>query len=411
MFEIGAIASLIEISTFIYSSGRWVKQKVQESSVPSSIGVVDKKFKLSAEYYSLTSDLGVWRKIKLGRESFREEKRLLHDKTRLIDFYPALTQSLLADNRIGQMPYEVITHDSRTIEVDIHDTAFDVRPALLDVYDATYTNLVNHYRRVGIQYEPTTLVRVCDWDGTKITVERTDYTEAASTNIIADLDVEFALKKVLLLENGLGTTNTIREYDLSLSDIPGRYPTFKNSSLANPIGVAGIAITADNKLVLTHRSRRVSSYAHKLGPSSSGYVTWHDVQSRNENTLNAILIKGLKREIAEELHLDLSRDISELYPLGFFREFYRAGMPQGFYCFRINLTADKLVSRMRDAQDFQESVGLFCVPINRQGFSKIVATLVRAQKAGVLTLGLEAQGLLTALALNGEKFLFQKNCP
>ena len=411
MFEIGAIASLIEISTFIYSSGRWVKQKVQESSIHSSIGVVDKKFKLSAEYYSLTSDMGMWRKFKLGRESFREEKRLMHDKGRLIDFYPALTQSLLADNRIGQMPYEVITHDPRTIEVDVHDTAFDVRPALLDVYDTTYTNLVNHYRRVGIQYEPTTLVRVCDWGNGKISVQRTDYTEAASTNIIADLDVELALKKVLLLENGLGTTNTIREYDLSLSDIPGRYPTFKNSSLANPIGVAGIAITADNKLVLTHRSRRVSSYAHKLGPSSSGYVTWHDVQSRNENTLNAMLIKGLKREIAEELHLDLSRDISELYPLGFFREFYRAGMPQGFYCFRINLTADKLVSRMRDAQDFQESVGLFCVPINRLGFSKIVATLVRAQKAGVLELGLEAQGLLTVLALNGENFLFQKISP
>jgi len=81
-------------------------------------------------------------------------------------------------------------------------------------------------------------------------------------------------------------------------------------------------------------------------------------------------------------------------------------MPQGFYCFRINLTAEKLVSRMRDAQDFQECTGMFFIPINRQGFSRIIATLVRAQKAGVLELGLEAQGLLTALALNGEDFLF-----
>jgi len=409
MLDIGTIASLIEISTFVYSSGRWVKQKVQESKISSSIGVVDKKFKFATEYYSLTSDMGMWRKFKLGRESFREEKRLLHDKARLIDLYPALIKNLLADNRVGQMPYEVITYDTKSIKLDLQDSIFKVRPALLDIYDATYTNLANHYRRVGIQYEPTTLVRVYDWDNEKITVERTEYTEAASTNIIADLDVEFALKKVMLLENELGTTNTIREYDLSLSDNPGRYPNFKNSSLANPIGVAGIAITADNKLVLTHRSRRVSTYAHKLGPSSSGYVTWHDVQSRNENTLNSVLIKGLKREIAEELHLDLSRDISDMYPLGFFREFYRAGMPQGFYCFRINLTADKLVSRMRDAQDFQECVGLFFVPINRQGFSRIIATLVRAQKVGVLELGLEAQGLLTALALNGEDFLFQNS--
>ena len=409
MLDIGAIASLIEISTFVYSGGRWVKQKVQESKISSSIGVIDQKFKFATEYYSLTSDMGVWRKFKLGRESFREEKRLIHNRARLIDLYPALIKNLLTDNRVGQMPYEVITRNTKTVGLEIQNTKFRVRPALLDIYDATYNDLAEHYRRVGIQYEPTTLVRACDWGMDKLTVESAEYTEAASTNIIADLDIEFALKKVLLLENELGTTNTIREYDQSLSDTPECYPTFKKSSLANPIGVAGIAITADNKLVLTHRSRRVSTYAHKLGPSSSGYVTWHDVQLQKENTLNSLLIAGLKREIAEELHLDLSRDISDMFPLGFFREFYRAGMPQGFYCFRINLTADKLVSRMRDAQDFQECTGVFFIPINRQGFSRIIATLVRAQKVGVLELGLEAQGLLTALALNGEDFLFQQN--
>ena len=403
---IGTIASLIEISTFMYSSGRWVKQKVDESKISPSIGIVDKNFKFSAEYYSLTTDMGAWRKFKLGRENFREEKRLLHDRAKLIELYPALIKNLLMDDRIGQMPYEVVAYQLETIKLKIRDTEFRVCPALLGIYDATYNNLVNHYRRVGIQYEPITLVRACDWSTGKLTIEQTGYTEAASTNLIADLDVGIALNKVMLLENEFGTSNTIRGYDLSLADTLGSYPTFKKSSLANPIGVAGIAITADNKLILAHRSRRVSTYAHKLGPSSSGYVNWHDVQSRNEDTLNSLLITALKREIAEELHLDLSRDISDIYPLGFFREFYRAGMPQGFYCFRVNLTAEKMVSRMRDAQDFQECAGMFFIPINRQSFSRIIATLVRVQKAGMVVLGLEAQGLLTALAHNGEDFLF-----
>ena len=403
---IGTIASLIEISTFMYSSGRWALQKFQEWKPPSSMGIIDKKFKFSTEYYSLTTNMGAWRKFKLGRESFREEKRLLHDKAKLIEFYPALLKNLLMDDRLGLVPYEVVTHRLETIKLKIRETKFRVPPALLGIYDATYNSLVNHYRRVGIQYEPITLVRACDWETGKLTVEQAEYTEAASTNIIADLDIGIALNKVMLLENEVGTSNTIREYDLSLSDTPGSHPSFKKSSLANPLGVAGIAVTADNKLVLAHRSRRVSTYAYKLGPSSSGYVNWHDAQSRNVDTLNSLFIAGLKREIAEELHLDLSRDISDIHPLGFFREFYRAGMPQGFYCFRINLTAEKLVSRMRDAQDFQECTGMFFIPINRQGFSRIIATLVRAQKAAGFEMGLEAQGLLTALARNGEDFLF-----
>jgi hypothetical protein len=224
--------------------------------------------------------------------------------------------------------------------------------------------------------------------------------------MIADLDLETVFNKTLLLENSTGPCSTLRAYDRSLSEQPGSLPPFRRSSLANPIGVAGIALTADHRLILTHRPRGVSTYASKLGPSSSGYLTWHDLQIRREDNLHAVLAHGLQREIAEELHLDLSQDISPLFPLGFFREFYRAGMPQGFYAFRIHLTAEKLVSRLRAAQDFREYIGILSIPINRQGFTRILATLVQTQRVGSMDLGLEAQGLLTALALHGGDFLF-----
>lgn len=403
---ISTIASIIEISTKVYSGGRWLQKQIQEWKVPSTFGVTDRNFAVSADYFSLTADKGAWRKFKLGRENLREEKRLLHDKAKLIEAYPGINENLLVDKRISQMPYKVVTPTTKAVSLLVQDKKFQIPHAIQDIYDATYKSLIEHYRRVGIQYEPSTLVRVCNWDGNEITVQPTEYTHAASTNLIADLNIEMALGKTVLLENNLGTANTIREYDLSLSSNIGEYPEFNKSALANPIGVAGIAITADNKLILTHRPRSVSTYAYKLGPSSSGYVTWHDLQSRSENSLHSLLIAGLKREIAEELHLDLSYDISELYPLGFYREHYRAGMPQGFYCFRINLTAEKLVSRISDAQDFRECIGIFAISVNQIALAKIIATLVRVQKASTLGIGLEAQGLLTALALNGEDFLF-----
>ena len=403
---ISTIASIIEISTRVYSGGRWSQKQIQAWKVPSSFGVTDRNFAISADYFSLTTDKGGWRRFKLGREALREEKRLLHEKTKLIEAYPGINENLLVDKRIGQMPYEVVTQKTKAAGLSVQNEKFQIPYAIQDVYDATHRSLIEHYRRVGIQYEPSTLVRVCNWDGNKIAVQPTEYTQAASTNLIADLDIEKALGKALPLDNHPGTTNTIRGYDLSLSSNEESYPDFNISALANPIGVAGIAITADNKLILTHRPRSVSTYAFKLGPSSSGYVTWHDLQSRNGDSLDSLLVTGLKREIAEELHLDLSHEISDLYPLVFYREHYRAGMPQGFYCFRINLTAERVVSRIRDGQDFRECIGIFSISVNQLALAKIIATLVRAQKVSTLDIGLEAQGLLTALALNGAGFLF-----
>jgi hypothetical protein len=407
MFEaISLIASAIEISTLVYSGGRWVQKKLQNWKVPSSLSVADRQFRFPVEYFSLTTDRGVWREFKLGRESLREEKRLLHDRDGLLGIYPGLTGRLLVDGRIRQMPYEVLTFRPQDVHLSVQDQRFQIRPALRQVYDATYTSLVEHFRRIGIQYEPTYLPRVSDWTGERLILERAEYTDAAATNMIADLDLESVFNKTPLLENGTGTCNTLREYDRSLAEQPGCLPPFRVSSLANPVGVAGIALTADHKLILTHRPRGVSTYASRLGPSSSGYLTWHDLQTRREDKLHSVLASGLKREIAEELHLDLSQDVSEMYPLGFFREFYRAGMPQGFYAFRINLTAEKLVSRLRDTQDFRECIGILSIPVNRQVISRILATLVQTQRVGSMDLGLEAQGLLTALALHGEEFLF-----
>jgi hypothetical protein len=328
---------------------------------------------------------------------------------KLVDMYPGLAGHLLVDNRVGQMPYQALDYETSRISVTLRESCFKIPASLRGIYDATSTGLQEHYRRVGIQYEPLRLARVCDVDSEQVenmTIEKASYTDVASTNLIVDLDIRSALGKALLLENGSGTASTLREYELSLSEVRGSCPSFRKSSLANPIGVAGIAITADNKMVLAHRSRSVSTYAGKLAPSSSGYVSWRDVQSAKNGSLDSILRFALEREISEELHLDTTCDISGIYPLGMYRELYRAGMPQAFYGFKINLTSEELIERINDSKSFPEFMGVFFIPVNRQFLIKVITTLARTTKIKSWPIGLEIQGLLAALARNGEKFFF-----
>lgn len=401
---ITTLASIAEVTIKIYKGTTWINEKIEEWRIVDNPG--REEFKIPCLYYSLTKDIGLWRKFKLGRESYNEENRLIQDRVRLLNFYPHLSDRLLTDKRIGQAPYESIIKNIKKVKLEILKTKYTIPPALKDVYNEIHKSLIDHYRRVGIQFEPTRIVRINNIENNLVNIEQVDYTESAATNLICDLDLKNAFNKSILLENNSGVANTIREYDLSLSDKEGNLPSFKKSALGNPIGVAGIGMTNDNKLLFMHRSRSVSTYAYKFGPTSSGYVTWNDINLLKSSTLNELLIISLKREIAEELHLDVSHETSELYPLGLYREFYRAGMPQAFYCFKINLTADEVVSRMKDAQDFRECVGVFSISINKQAFSRIIASIIKSQRIGEIEIGLELQGLLVALASNGEDFLF-----
>ncbi len=410
MEPLSTIISAITIIEKVYAAGKWMNQQHSEWKPSVSIGSIDERTKIEgAEYFRLSPKAGPWRTFNYGKEKFREEKRLTHDRLKLLDIYPGIAGRLLVDNRMGQMPYEVLNYETSRLGLSIRDTRFTVPAALRGIYDVTRSGLVEHYKRVGVQYEPLLLARVYDVgseQGEMVTIEQTNYTDAASTNLIVDLDIHDVLNKTLLLEDGNGTATTIREYELSLSESQGSYPSFRKSSLANPIGVAGIAITADNKLILAHRSRSVSTYAGKLAPSSSGYVSWRDVLSVKNGSLDSVLRLALEREISEELHLDIACDISGMYPLGMFRELYRAGMPQAFYGLKIKLTSDELIERISDSRNFPEYMGIFFIPVNRYVLIKVLTTLVRAGTIKSWPIGLEVQGLLTALARNGEALFF-----
>lgn len=343
MIDIPLIASAIEIMKFVYEGEKWIgKHKEWETGIPHR--EIEKEFKFGVEYYTL-SPCGNWRIFNFGGEKFSEDKRLNQKQEKLIDEYPGLEGQLLVDGRIGRMPYQELCRDTDQVMISVHDSQFTIHPTLKDIRDAIYRDLVQHFRHIGIIYEPYDLARVCDWRSTPkqcMDIEIANYTDVAATNLIADLNLSKAIGKAPLRPDRLEITKTLREYDSTLSEAPGGLPSFGASLLANPIGVAGLAITADNKILLTHRPRSVSTYADKLGPSASGYLMWSDVPSTTDGYLNTYLLAGLKREIYEELHLDISRDVSMFKPLGIFREMYRAGMPQAFYAFKTWKTSTEL---------------------------------------------------------------------
>lgn len=400
MDETSTIIASIAIVEKVYAGGKWITQNHEDWRPPADAGQVDEQLKIDgAEYYRLKAEAGAWRTFELGKEKFREENRLNHNRGQLIAAYPGLAGQMLAD-----VPYQVVSEDIAAIRLDVREARYQIPAQLREIYEITRGGLVEHYKRAGIIYEPSLLARIAG-AGEVMTLEQASYTDAASTNLIADLDLLAALGKGLPMENG-AMAHTIREYENSLAEEPGCLPALLRSALANPLGVAGIALTADDRLVLSHRSRSVSTYADMLAPSASGYVSWQDAAARPGDTLDAMLQAALAREIAEELHIDPAHDLPGLHPLGLYRELYRAGMPQAFYAFKLRLTADELIERITGSGRSPEFKGLLFIPVTREALAKVIATLVRAEQIKDWGVGLEAQGLLAALARRGEKFFF-----
>jgi hypothetical protein len=203
MFEaINTIATLITIVEKVYSGGKLVQRRVQKWKPPSPKKITDSGFSFGVEYHEFTKESVDWREFILGKQKFREEQRLLHNRSKLIELYPGLIAELLRDNRLGIVPYQVLSTELEKIQLLTQDTEYNVKANLIDVYNATRQGLEERYRQIGIQYSPFVLARAHDWNSSpsnRLTVERVNYTDVASTNLIADLDIPKALGKTGLV--------------------------------------------------------------------------------------------------------------------------------------------------------------------------------------------------------------------
>src|SRR5712664_1684070 len=81
-----------------------------------------------------------------------------------------------------------------------------------------------------------------------------------ATNLIADVPLaDFGLELPFEVD-------TVRKLDMGFN---GSLHPLEESICANPIGIAGLAISLDDKVLLMHRAGHLSTYADVLGASAS----------------------------------------------------------------------------------------------------------------------------------------------
>lgn len=307
-----------------------------------------------------------------------ESLRLCADPEGLLAFYPALRGSTLLDPFGAEQPYLLWAANPAEVRFQCCSEHYHSPPALRALREAVSRALA---------YNSTGLLHVCGWSPDHgLSLSPADYADIAATNLLADLN---------LPELGADLWNepqpTLRAWDAARAECEGDLPSPERSGLANPMGVAGAILTADGYLALAHRSRRVSTYADRLGPAASGYVEWADAQACSAGSQDDLMQSTLRREMAEELRLS-GDEIERIAALGLYRELYRAGLWQGFYAVAVCLTADELFDRAASARDRGEFTGMVFLPATEEAQRDLLAGKI----PGIPPVGLEARGLVSA---------------
>ncbi len=120
------------------------------------------------------------------------------------------------------------------------------------------------------------------------------------------------------------------------------YPISSNTAV-NPIGANTIAITKDNKIIITRQGKDAHTNKDKLMPSGSGVTSWHDyIDDAAVDTLQGIVIHGAEYKLRIECEIPKSFGLKTRV-LGMAR--VPKGMKPDFYCVTtIDATVDELIT-------------------------------------------------------------------
>lgn len=97
------------------------------------------------------------------------------------------------------------------------------------------------------------------------------------------------------------------------------------SGASNHIGGSTIAITKDGKIVFHRQSQFNQVESSKIAPSGSGSFDWADYEQHPSQTLQDLIVRGIERELREELTVATGPGHSETVLTGFYRLLGRGG--------------------------------------------------------------------------------------
>lgn len=163
-------------------------------------------------------------------------------------------------------------------------------------------------------------------------VERTTYFRSLVTNDAVDLYIEARHEGIVY-----------SGWDLVVKRNTRVVRDFAESRLSNHMGGSTLAITSDSYLVLQRQGPGNMQSTNLIAPSGSGSFNWRDVQSCR--TLQELAIKGVERELREELGLSRTTPARTLLT-GYVRDVRRGGLPQFYGVTLLDATADMVKRRL-----------------------------------------------------------------
>jgi hypothetical protein len=297
-------------------SGGWVNLSLLEKIAKASIGHFSpvKYLKLSPEELKVRYHEEHLVSLRIGHECF------------------VLPQAIVFDNTESRLP-----PDSFELVLDPAFPAYTIPKQIA----SKATALLNRQKKLQprLLYDSTTIrLNRVELSGEKVRlyVSKAHYFDYLATNLSMDAKLS-------------GWNQSFRE---SVHPEP-RLCKLEKSLLANHLGVNSLVFTIDGFLILPIRSRRgVNIRGGQISPAISGACNFDrdifDGLSR--------LIYPCLREGAEELGIDTSHfKTSEMIVVGITRELLRGGKPELFFATRLDIAADELSRKFRDAQDRHEN--------------------------------------------------------
>ncbi|MHA7970204.1 hypothetical protein [Rhizobium sp. CAU 1783] len=211
------------------------------------------------------------------------------------------------------------------------------------------------------QCEINDTVRLCSLDGETITIAKATYLDQIGTNITADKEIELPLSSKINEDNRSPFEGkTLRQMD---TEADGRLKPLSRCVQANTIGVATVALDADNNIIARYRNfnrqkLRPDDVQVRLGAMnkgwhcfSSGVLEWSDIEAAAEQQSTELFCANLTEAMRREIWYETGfpRDSREytIVPYAFVRELKRPGKPQFFFVTKFhNLTAEEICSRI-----------------------------------------------------------------
>ncbi|MFZ2360813.1 MAG: hypothetical protein WA040_15840 [Anaerolineae bacterium] len=216
-----------------------------------------------------------------------------------------------------------------------------------------YQSIARQYRELkdpgkASPYKGTT-VRVSDWDGDKrFTLSRSYYWDQYVTNQKEIVDEP--LERIVAGSQSHMPPRLLKSSLRELNMRDGRLLSFRDSPLANTIGIASTIVTSDGYLVLPKRNQQVHYQSGYEGCSTSGVLEW--TGGLTSDFMNELIQQMKSKEGPQELLLDPKRSVA--HPLAFAREFERAGKPQFFFHIWTDQRLSEFETRWRGSRYPQE---------------------------------------------------------